>query len=659
MATVEPFSGVSASYSDAEFLKELEILMNHELFDGTIPAKHDYKFEALGPAQGYSYKPLAAERVIRIFCLMAGNENDNLEGSLLHVVLDQNQRYEALSYVWGSQDKPCSISLPEGDLPNTKSLYTALIRLRRPGEKRRLWIDAICIDQANNIEKSQQILLMPRIYSTAFCVLAWLGEDEDNGEVALQLLEKIQQTDFSSLPARQVSAKWMRAHGLPSQDDPLWHALLTFWARPWFRRVWVVQEFVVARNVLMICGKCEISWKSLISGSKKSLQYSLVSWLSLGGNLDEKQVNRDAFAGSGFFWIMTEIKQSSHFSSAISNLVRTFSEGDLTDLQKLHEWGWDRVPGMQDLVMMLRENPDIIHETTDILENSVRGLLSLVEEHQLRFPLPTLNLLSVFEKSEATDPRDKLFALVGIAKDGTDNALRPDYNEPTEMVLLRYARSFVNLGQGIWMLYIAGIASRNFQVPSWVPDWTKMNLTDLNIVSIVARIGDAYAAASDVSPKVRLTEIQGELIISGSFLDGILRIARPPLFHNNNDEYGDLRELRTFFAKADDMVLHRGAYVTGEPLFEVQWRTLILNHDLRADIASEERGTEYRALRQAVDNYKPGDLISSLLVNGKNQCFQQILFLAKAYTLCETRSGLVGMVPRATQDGDKIFLFAG
>jgi hypothetical protein len=236
MATPKINPDLSVARGNVEFLDELEALMEHEFFSHTVSAGHKNDEQGLGPTRGYSYKPLVVEGAIRVFSLMPGNDNEELKGSLETVLHDNNNGFEALSYAWGSSDKPYSVTLPEGTLPITKSLYIALIRLRRRGKRRYLWVDAICIDQANNAEKVKQILLMPQIYSNASCVLAWLGEDDGNGTVALQFLEQLRQTDFSSLPAKQISVPWMQQHGLPAQGDLIWYTLLAFWQRSWFRR---------------------------------------------------------------------------------------------------------------------------------------------------------------------------------------------------------------------------------------------------------------------------------------------------------------------------------------------------------------------------------------------------------------------------------------
>ena len=85
--------------------------------------------------------------------------------------------------------------------------------------------------------------------------------------------------------------------------------------------------------------------------------------------------------------------------------------------------------------------------------------------------LSLCHLLFVFGKSEATDPRDRLFALLGLASDGDDPSLIPNYVESIEMVFLRYSNHFVRHGDGINLLYQAvGASKTDLSIPSWVPD---------------------------------------------------------------------------------------------------------------------------------------------------------------------------------------------
>jgi hypothetical protein len=140
--------------------------------------------------------------------------------------------------------------------------------------------------------------------------LAWLGEDDGNGSIALNLLEKIGRTNTTSIQQRSISTDWIRANGLPASGDHAWFALLSFWRRPWFRRAWVVQEFVVAKDALVICGNAQLSWQAFTSAHEKMMQYSLLDW----GTFDDWDIQdqkEEAFSGSMSFRVMMEINIAS------------------------------------------------------------------------------------------------------------------------------------------------------------------------------------------------------------------------------------------------------------------------------------------------------------------------------------------------------------
>jgi hypothetical protein len=130
--------------------------------------------------------------------------------------------YEALSYAWGSEDKPQSILINNKTLNVTQNLYTALLRLRNHTCSRIIWIDAICINQANEKEKQRQIPLMAEIYAKASRVVVWLGEAEADGDRALEVI-------------RLTGEKSVK----PPDAEVLQEAVLKLLQRPWFRRIWV------------------------------------------------------------------------------------------------------------------------------------------------------------------------------------------------------------------------------------------------------------------------------------------------------------------------------------------------------------------------------------------------------------------------------------
>ncbi|PMD19241.1 HET-domain-containing protein, partial [Hyaloscypha hepaticicola] len=130
----------------------------------------------------YSRLPVA-QNEIRLITLLPGRKNDQIECELsirkLEALAD-NTPYEALSYCWGTMGAAMKIHIYDGSsrigiVLVTPTLHNALLVFRREQAARKLWIDAICIDQMNDKEKNLQIPLMRQIYGGSSGLLIWLG----------------------------------------------------------------------------------------------------------------------------------------------------------------------------------------------------------------------------------------------------------------------------------------------------------------------------------------------------------------------------------------------------------------------------------------------------------------------------------------------------
>ena len=134
----------------------------------------------------HHYRPLQRNDAIRILTLDVGQQSDPLVGTLEAVPIDSAGDYEALSYVWtdpGPSNSAYYILICDGDGKNGLlalrggSVFAALQRLRSPDRPRRIWADQCCINQDDQVERSQQVQFMNRIYQNAAHVLVWLGLD--------------------------------------------------------------------------------------------------------------------------------------------------------------------------------------------------------------------------------------------------------------------------------------------------------------------------------------------------------------------------------------------------------------------------------------------------------------------------------------------------
>ena len=180
------------------------------------------------PSTEYKYAVLPHGSIRLLHLLPFEADEDPIKCQLFDYPIrntgDRAGLYEALSYCWGSPAKPNRILIGDCYLPITASLYAALLQLRDHSIGRVIWVDAVCINQADLQERGHQVQSMAEIYSKANRVIVWLGEAEarDHGM-------------FKAILA--VGAK---SSDLPGDKQEAVHALLH---RPWFQRIWVRQSF--------------------------------------------------------------------------------------------------------------------------------------------------------------------------------------------------------------------------------------------------------------------------------------------------------------------------------------------------------------------------------------------------------------------------------
>lgn len=144
----------------------------------------------------YRYAPLLPGRQIRVLLLYPDiNFTAPLRCSLLQLSLDRvgngESSYEALSYVWGSENRSHDILCDGHTLSITRNCFLALKHLRLVSQARALWVDAICIDQSSISERTQQVRLMGDIYNLSLTVLIWLGEGDAKTDRILRRARKL------------------------------------------------------------------------------------------------------------------------------------------------------------------------------------------------------------------------------------------------------------------------------------------------------------------------------------------------------------------------------------------------------------------------------------------------------------------------------------
>ncbi|KAL8707022.1 MAG: hypothetical protein Q9225_007878, partial [Loekoesia sp. 1 TL-2023] len=216
----------------------------------------------------FHYEGLSNPQNIRLLQLLpAGSQADEVRCSIDQAYLNGEIQYEALSYTWGDATQRSELYCNGKTLSITPNLGVALRHLRPRTGSRTLWIDAVCINQANNEEKSQQIALMGEIYARAHQVIAWIGEENPADSAAMEYGDPDPLPDHSSAVERVV--KLLSLQGKLSGSLMCATKLIQ---RPWFSRAWIIQEAALAARLQVQCGEKTIDWESLYANLRLMTQ---------------------------------------------------------------------------------------------------------------------------------------------------------------------------------------------------------------------------------------------------------------------------------------------------------------------------------------------------------------------------------------------------
>jgi hypothetical protein len=204
---------------------------------------------------------------IRLIDLLPGKLDEPLSCSISSHSLGEGEvKYEALSYVWGDPEPVCPITLNGQSFLIARNLDCALRHVRLESEPRKLWVDGMSINQNDNQEKSIQVNRMHHIYQGADRVLAWLGPEANNSNLAIDGLKQIAaEVEGKDVHWDESARKKVRK---ALEQDGLLEALSALEERDFWLRGWVVQELTFGTDILFIAGNHSISWTVLNKATK-------------------------------------------------------------------------------------------------------------------------------------------------------------------------------------------------------------------------------------------------------------------------------------------------------------------------------------------------------------------------------------------------------
>lgn len=315
----------------------------------------------------YDKHKIDPTKEIRILKLLPAANDEIITCELHPAALNSGVDYTALSYVWGNPTKTNSIQIDSHPFFVTDNLFNALRRIRafNKDEVVSLWVDAVCIDQSQLEERSQQVSLMGEIYSSCKEVLIWMGEylplfDEDccvfsgteadfedekwseylacfnSSDDAERRLESITDCscDKSDIDILRHCMWFFRllAEGheynkippfsltpdttYPNQID---RGMSWLRGRPWFKRLWTVQEAVLAPQSTMLLGPVSMPYHVLFKA------YANLGTQAIPGRLPGLSMS-DIMAG--VIWFLK-------FGEPMETLRQERVRGELSSLMQL------------------------------------------------------------------------------------------------------------------------------------------------------------------------------------------------------------------------------------------------------------------------------------------------------------------------------------
>ena len=250
------------------------------------------------PAQTLTYTALdRSTQSIRLIEILPGNSPQISCKFQVHQ-LDANATcppFIALSYTWGPPD-PASeilITINSQSFLVRKNLWCALLSYRKKMSEGTfrgpLWIDALSISQQDNLERSHQVNMMKVIFSRAKTVLVWLGPEEDDSSRLLQFIVTMPSLAYPQpcSPDQGPPPKYARYTKGPHIEnlqivmprpeftiDDLFQELFdlqldrafeALFKRDYWKRLWIIQEVMLAENLIILCGDQVCEWSILVS----------------------------------------------------------------------------------------------------------------------------------------------------------------------------------------------------------------------------------------------------------------------------------------------------------------------------------------------------------------------------------------------------------
>ncbi|KAK2596333.1 hypothetical protein N8I77_013229 [Diaporthe amygdali] len=524
----------------------------------------------------------------------------------------QGPTYEALSYCWGSPGDPVTITVNERPFKVTRNLNAALKSLI-PGSDstspRKLWIDAICIDQGVDAlsEREWQISMMGDIYKRASSVTAYLGEPFEGLGQAMQFLES--SASDPELHFDPETSTNTQVDGVRATSKSLNQALEKFFGFPWWTRMWIVQEYSLAQRLVFQIGNNRIA-----------------------GDVCAQAVQH--------IFRHRDIGCCDHRSFPFHGQLDT-NGNRLPDI-------WASFSKLQNLTDTRRDN------TISVLDG-----------------------LGRFSGRDATDPRDKIFALRSLCTSNDKELIEIKCKKCVRCVFLEFTLRWINQKKDLTILSYLGLSTKDasmdtpLDAPSFAVNWGKSPVQG-DLASWHRRVA-AQARLFNACKNTQAywgTDSADNFIASGFLFDEIKTVV--------NGFHGDFYDPDSFGAWLDstrmllkDLVVYsnpREALIRAacsDLMFEDdEFERISDDHNFLLNLWRDEVLRLYLVnIRRppGAESRWPTDYPHIRIFNAEtiSSIHEPIDTVAVGRSVIVTKEGYIGLAPRDCQSGDFVAIMGG
>jgi len=628
------------------------------------------------------YAPLnTGSHAFRLLHLLPGAWDDDISAELHECsMIECRDRYITISYTWGQPNEVPRVPITCNGKAVLifENLCAALRRLRQSKHVLLIWVDALCINQDDILERTHQVGLMGDIYSNSQETVIWLGEpasNEHDGRDFLKAYPKPSRIIWSGDKRDETLrdayfANIERSHlfGIPEVD------------RPWtesgpdiFGAFCLIHSFAqdASHPALGILDREKVAamrrygfasiWQGLVL-AKACVRGSRSSrvWEGLARLMSRPWWQR--------VWIVQETvlsQRATIYYGMLSAPWSMFTRAASNYKQQRHTLCLDLAGTLQGQDILDQFSDLVLRIEDTRLQNSISSKTATM-----------ISLLWKFRPLEATDKRDKVFALLGLTTNWQGlPAFLPDYSSSAATIFTQTAVG--NIKRSGSLLPLAGdleavLSRKRLQgIPSWVIDWSLPCLpTEIERVTSL----HAYDASGSRRGSVRFQPSSQLLEVEAAYIDHVVIVGDVSRHTQINDTYAALRGWRSLtraFERTNEQYPSGGTY---EGAF---WRTLIADL-IFTGTTPATRGSHGVYRRATVDDFQAlrawimwarcisRDSFSrtaSFTRRDLEEGIAAIDHTLKTATASRrfffTSNGYMGMGPKTTMAGDQVLVFKG